>query len=313
MRPVRVAVTPGDPLGVGPEVGLAAALACAAEGVVEPVLVGDEALWRHAADQLGLTLDGVELLPSDPEADERFTHIPEITALATAVRACQRGAVSAVCTMPIHKASLLGRGFHHPGHTGYLAELCGLDPDEAVMCFAGGQLAVSLATVHLPLGRVPELLDERAVARATEALVAMLRVGWQLPQPRIGVCGLNPHAGEDGELGSEDAEVIAPAVRFLRDAGLRVEGPLPADTLFHRAVAGDFDGVVAMYHDQGLAPVKTLDFGRSVNITWGLPVVRTSVDHGTARDIAGRGMASPRHAVAALKMAARLAGRYLPG
>lgn len=168
------------------------------------------------------------------------------------------------------------------------------------MAFSGGSLSVALATAHVPLMRVGEVLTTARIVRAGRTAAA------RLGARRIAVCGLNPHAGEDGALGSEDADIVAPAVAELRALGLEASGPHPADTIFAQAVAGRFDLVVACYHDQGLIPVKTLDFGRSVNITCGLPIVRTSVDHGTARDIAGRGVAEAAHTVAALQMAARL-------
>jgi len=189
-----------------------------------------------------------------------------------------------------------------------LADLCGLQPDESVMFFAGGRLQVVLATVHLALADVAEALTGAAIVRAARAGADLLSSRLGVARPSVAVCGLNPHAGEGGLLGVEDIEVIAPAVLELKRLGYDAHGPIPADTLFPRAAQGAWDLVVAMYHDQGLIPVKTLDFGRSVNITAGLPIIRTSVDHGTARDIAWTGKANPDHAVAALKMARRLAG-----
>jgi 4-hydroxythreonine-4-phosphate dehydrogenase len=272
------------------------------------VLIGEPSLWRRAAKLRGLDFDRLEVRPCEPGADPRYDHLPEIAAVATAVRGCQEGRFSAVMTGPIHKESLQARGFAFSGHTPYLADLCGLEPDAAVMFFAGGSLKVALATVHMPLVEVPRSLTVEAIARATRATAKMLQERFGMPNPRIALCGLNPHAGENGRLGTEDADVIEPAAASLRSEGLDVLGPFPADTLFARAARGDWDLVVAMYHDQGLIPVKTLDFGASVNITAGLPIVRTSVDHGTARDIAWTGQADPSHAVAALSMAKRLAG-----
>lgn len=287
----RVAITIGDPKGVGPEVGVVAA--AGAEGSV--VLVGDPATWHRAAALRAVAIDGIEIVPA---ADE-------VEAIDVGARGCLEGRWDAVCTMPIHKADLLARGFRHSGHTPYLAELCGRPPSDAVMVFAGGTLAVSLATVHIPLAEVPRAVDAAAIGRATHGLVEVLRrLGHDAP--RIAVCGLNPHAGEDGTLGTEDRDVVAPAIAALAADGLSLTGPYPADTVFARAAGGDFDGVVALFHDQGLIPVKTLDFGRSVNITAGLPIVRTSVDHGTARDIAWTGRADARHARAAVAMAALL-------
>jgi 4-hydroxythreonine-4-phosphate dehydrogenase len=298
-----VALTPGDPLGVGAEVGVVAASSCT--GVV---LIGEAALWRRAAELRGVDFDTLEVHPSDPGADPRYAHLPEIAAVATAVRGCQEGRFSAVVTGPIHKEALQARGFGFSGHTPYLADLCGLEPDAAVMLFAGGTLRVALATVHMPLSEVPEKLTVAAIARATRASAQMLQERLGVSRARIALCGLNPHAGEGGRLGTEEGDVVGPAAAVLRGEGLDVHGPFPADTLFARAARGEWDLVIAMYHDQGLIPVKTLDFGASVNITAGLPLVRTSVDHGTARDIAWTGKADPQHAVAALSMARRLAG-----
>lgn len=291
----RIALTPGDPLGVGPEVGVVAA----ATAGVDLVCLGDPDLWARAAELRGVPLPTVEPLPPSDEP-------PEIAAIRAAAAGCQAGRYDAMVTGPIHKASLLERGFAFPGHTGFLAHLCGLDADDAVMFFAGGRLAVSLATVHIPLAAVPDALTEAALLRAARAPLPLLRkLG--VASPRVALCGLNPHAGEDGQLGSEDAAVVAPAVAALRAEGIDATGPHPADTVFAAAAAGRYDLVVACYHDQGLIPVKTLDFGRSVNITAGLPIVRTSVDHGTARDIAWTGAADARHMAAAIAMAVRLA------
>ena len=309
-RPVRVAITPGDPLGIGAEVGVLAA-ARAPEGC-QPVLVGDRALWERAAALRRVSLGGVEVVPADPEADPAWGHVPELAAIATAVGGCLDGRWQAVSTGPIHKASLQRLGFPRSGHTPYLADLCGLDPAEAVMMFAGGTLTVVLVTVHVPLADVPRLLSSEGIVRVSRVAADVMRGGWQLPSPRVAVCGLNPHAGEEGMLGGEDIEVVAPAVQALREGGLDASGPWPPDTVFARAVGGEFDLVVALYHDQGLIPVKTLDFGRSVNITAGLPIVRTSVDHGTARDLAWTAQADARPAVAALAMACRLARARLP-
>jgi len=288
----RVAITQGDPLGVGPEVGVVAAVSARCE----VVLVGDRALWERAAALRGISIDGIEVVVATDELD----------AIEIGVGGCLDGRWDAVCTMPVHKADLQARGFRHSGHTPYLAELCGRPDDDAVMVFAGGALAVSLATMHIPLRDVPDALDAAAIGRAARGLAEVLGA-LGTAAPRLAVCGLNPHAGEDGTLGTEDRDVVAPAVAGLRAGGLDITGPYPADTLFARAAGGDFDGVVALFHDQGLIPVKTLDFGRSVNITAGLPIVRTSVDHGTARDVAWTGRAEPRHAVAAVAMAAALA------
>lgn len=316
MSPRRIAVTPGDPEGIGPEVGILALQALRDRSDVTFVPLGDEALWRRAAGLRGVPADLLRAEPvADPadlkllhvDASEEWLQIPEVAAIATAVQGCLDGRFDAVCTGPIHKASLMERGFPYAGHTGFLAALCGLAPSDAVMVFAGGRLVVSLATTHIPLAEVPSRLTPAHIVRAArggERVVRQRRPGAPV---RVAVCGLNPHAGEDGLLGSEDRDVVAPAVAQLRANGMDASGPWPADTLFGRAVEGEFDLVVALYHDQGLIPVKTIDLGRSVNITAGLPIVRTSVDHGTARDIAWTARANGTSMIAALEMAAELA------
>ncbi|MCO4769210.1 MAG: 4-hydroxythreonine-4-phosphate dehydrogenase PdxA [Deltaproteobacteria bacterium] len=308
-----VAVTCGDPLGVGAEVALAAwseLRRADALGPEDAVFIGPLELWARAADLVELSQDlrsELVCLAPDPDAAGDYAHIPEIGAVATAVAGCLAGRYGAVCTGPIHKKSLLERGFPFQGHTPYLAWLCGLSPEEAVMLFAGGRLQVALATVHRPLRDVPETLTLRDIVWAGRAAVDLLVRGLGQSAPRVAVCGLNPHAGEEGALGDEEQTKVGPAVGVLQRQGVDAHGPFPADTLFPAAARGDWDLVIALYHDQGLIPVKTLDFGRSVNITAGLPIWRTSVDHGTARDIAWTGSADPKHMVSALTMARRLA------
>lgn len=306
-----IAVTPGDALGVGPEVATAAFGRLLQSGHItsaDVVFLGDRALWDRAIDLLGLDAlrPRMRIVPVDPAADPRWAHLPSVAAIATAVRGCQSGRFGAVCTGPIHKGDLMAQGFPFPGHTPYLAHLCGFDPNDAVMLFAGGRLTVALATVHVPLGEVATVLDGASILRAARASVALLRERLGLDAPRVAVCGLNPHAGEGGALGDEEIRVVAPAIDALRAEGIDAVGPLPADTLFSAAARGRYDLVVALYHDQGLIPVKTLDFGSSVNVTAGLPIVRTSVDHGTARDIAWTGQADSKHMESALRMALRL-------
>jgi 4-hydroxythreonine-4-phosphate dehydrogenase len=295
-----IAVTCGDPLGIGPEVAVVAA----SQTDVDLVLVGPRPLWERAAALRGVTLDSPIEEPG-PVGGESWGALPELAAIGHAVQGCLSGRYSAVCTAPIHKAPLLEAGFPHAGHTGWLGALCGAAPEDAVMCFAGGRLQVALVTTHVPLREVSDRLTTDGIVHVATAAAAMMgRLGFV--KTRVALCGLNPHAGEDGKLGTEDGEVIAPAVQRLRSAGIDASGPHPGDTVFARALRGEFDLVVAMYHDQGLAPVKTVDFGKSVNITAGLPIVRTSVDHGTARDIAWTGTADADPMRAAIAMAARL-------
>lgn len=307
-----IAITPGDPMGIGPEVAVAAFSRLVDAGALRPddvVFLGDGGLWDRAADLVCLAAgqrERMHRIDADPTADPAHGHLPEIAAIATAVRGIQAGRFGAVCTGPIHKGDLMAAGFPFPGHTPYLAHLCRREPDDAVMLFAGGALRVVLATVHIPLARVPEVLDVPCIVRAARAGIALLREGLGIPRPRVAVCGLNPHAGEGGALGHEEDRVVRPAIAALQGEEADVRGPFPADTLFAAAARGAHDLVVALYHDQGLIPVKTLDFGESVNVTAGLPIVRTSVDHGTARDIAWTGVADPRHMESALRMALRL-------
>lgn len=280
-------VTPGDPLGIGPEVTVKA-LAAMDEDVV---LIGDRAAIQRWGD----------LPVIQPESDEPI----EVASLRLAVSMCQRGEAAALVTGPIHKARLAARGFHHKGHTGFLGELTGAQP---VMGFVGGRLRVCLVTVHVPLSQVastltPELLDHTLTVADAEL---RRRLGLT---PRLLVCGLNPHAGDDGLLGSEERELIQPACDRARARGLEVVGPISAESAFRMAWKGEADMVVAMYHDQGLVPLKLVDFGQSVNWTMGLPIVRTSVDHGTADDIAGQGIADSTSMQAALKLARELS-RY---
>jgi 4-hydroxythreonine-4-phosphate dehydrogenase len=230
--------------------------------------------------------------------------------LRIAVAAVRAGRARALVTGPIHKARLAARGFRHPGHTEFLAELCGVD--DVVMGFLGGRVRVSLATVHLPVRQVADALTtarvERAIHAAHRALVEWVRG----PRARIAVCGLNPHAGDQGLLGHEDQAVVAPAVRAAVAGGIDAVGPWSAEACFRAAVKGEVDWVVAMYHDQGLAPLKALEWAgtgeeRAVNVTLGLPILRVGVDHGTADDIAGRGIADESSLLYTLRFADRFA------
>lgn len=303
-------VTPGDPTGIGAEV-TAKALR---RRFREVVLVGDAAAWaREATDLRWERVDEVRPVPGavavlDPgDAAEPV----EVASLRLAVRACLDGRARALVTGPIHKARLARRGFPHPGHTEFLAELCGVE--RPVMAFVGGRVRVALVTVHLPLREVIGGLTTDGVLHTIRLADRALRERLGLPRPRLAVCGPNPHAGDEGLLGQEDALVVAPAVAAAVAQGIDARGPVSAEAAFRAAVRGDADLVVACYHDQGLAPLKALEWSRpepgedrAVNWTLGLPIVRTSVDHGTANDIAGRGVADPGSMLAALALAERL-------
>jgi 4-hydroxythreonine-4-phosphate dehydrogenase len=294
-------VTPGDPRGIGPEVAARALVALD----VPAVLVGHGPAIAAAADAAGLVLQpftgwndvrGVALLAVD-EAPE------ELAALRIAVDAAKEGLARAVVTGPVHKARLSASGAPFTGHTGWIGARCGVP--EPVMAFVGGPVGVVLATVHLPLRDVADALD-------AERLLHVLRTtdgAWRrhIGPARLVVCGVNPHAGEGGTLGTEERDVIGPAVKAARADGIDAVGPVSAETAWRERRRSDV--IVAMYHDQGLAPLKALAMGRTVNWTLGLPIVRTSVDHGTADALVGTGRASPSSMVAAIRWARRLTGR----
>jgi 4-hydroxythreonine-4-phosphate dehydrogenase len=286
MRP-RIAITTGDPAGIGPEIAGKAAADPRVRAACEPIVYGPPGEGRFAPGVLSA------------EAGRAA-----YDTLVRAVDAAKAGAVDGLATAPVNKEAFRLAGLPWRGHTDLLAHLTGA-PHVAMM-FHSDELRVVLATIHIPLAEVPRALT-RSLMEKTIALTARELPLFDKVQPRIAVAGLNPHAGENGLFGNEDAEVIAPAVEACRARGVDVSGPFPADTVFVRARRGEFDVVVACYHDQGLIPVKLVSFGRAVNVTLGLPIVRTSVDHGTAFDIAGKGVADPESMIAATLLAARLA------
>ena len=284
----RVAITIGDPAGIGPEIAAKAAASPRVREVCTPVLYGR------------IYPPGVEAGKVSAEAGRAA-----YGAIVAAVEDAMAGAVDAVATAPINKAAFALADLPWRGHTELLAHLTGA-PSVAMM-FHSDALRVVLATIHEPLASVPRLLTRATVERVIRLAARELpRFGFS--RPRLAVCGLNPHAGEGGVLGDEEQRVIQPAIAACAGEGIDVAGPFPADTLFVRASRGEFDAVVACYHDQGLIPVKLLAFGRSVNVTLGLPIIRTSVDHGTAFDIAGRNAADPGSMIEAVRLAAKLAG-----
>jgi len=283
----RIAITEGDPAGIGPEIARRAAVDPRVVRVCEPVLYGAAADARFEPGVL-----------SAEAGRAAYDAIVRATADA------QRGDVAAISTAPINKEALRLAGYPWNGHTDLLAHLTGAE--HVAMMFFSDELRVVLATVHVPLADVPSLLTQR-VMEQTIALTARELPRFDKVYPRIAVAGLNPHAGEHGLFGREDESVIRPAIDRCRELGIDVSGPFPADTVFVRARKGEFDVVIACYHDQGLIPVKLVAFGRAVNVTLGLPIVRTSVDHGTAFDIAGKGVADAESMIAAVLLAARLA------
>jgi 4-hydroxythreonine-4-phosphate dehydrogenase len=222
---------------------------------------------------------------------------------------------SSVVTNPIHKATMIAGGFAYPGHTEFLADLAAIftgKPVRAVMMLAGPRLRTVPVTVHIPISRVPQLLSEALIVETGRVVVSDLRRRFGIDSPRIAVAGLNPHAGEDATIGDEDDRVVRPAVKTLVSEGIAATGPSAADSLFREAALTSYDAVLCMYHDQALIPVKTLAFSETVNVTLGLPFVRTSPDHGTALDIAGTGKADAANLVAALRLAAEMASRHSP-
>lgn len=286
VRP-RVALTVGDPAGIGPEIVQKTLDDPGVREACEPIVYGPASGRRFPP--------GVLSADAGRAAYE---------AICAAVGDAKSGLVDAIATAPVNKLAFARAGLPWKGHTDLLGHLTG--SARVAMMFWSEPLKVILATVHEPLADVPRLLTRELLGGVIELSARELpRFGIQ--QPRLALAGLNPHAGEEGLLGTEESNVLRPAVEAARAAGIRIEGPFPADTLFVRAVRGDFDAVVACYHDQGLIPVKVLSFGRSVNVTLGLPIVRTSVDHGTAFDIAGKDMADPSSMIEATLLAARLA------
>jgi 4-hydroxythreonine-4-phosphate dehydrogenase len=282
----RIAITEGDPAGIGPEIARRAAVDPRVRDVCEPIVYGGGA---------------AAFAPGVLSADAGRA---AYDAIVRAVDDAVQGAVQGIATAPINKEAFRMAGLPWSGHTDLLAHLTGAE--HVAMMFHSDVLITVLATVHVPLVEVPRLLTCELVER-TIALTACELPRFGIAAPRLAVAGLNPHAGEHGLFGCEEQTVIAPAIERCRACGIDVTGPCPGDTVFGRAARGEFDAVIACYHDQGLIPVKLLAFGRAVNVTLGLPIVRTSVDHGTAFDIAGRGVADAGSLIEAVRLAARLA------
>lgn len=318
-HPQPVALTCGDPSGIGPEIAVKAWQALG-DGLPffwigdpghlpagAPAEIIQSPGQAAEAARLGLPVLPHALkspaIPGKP-APENAAGVVEV--IERAVRLVMSGEASAVCTAPISKKELVDHaGFRFPGHTEFLAHLAGVD--HVLMMLAAAELKVVPATIHIPLAEVPRALTPEVLERTIVILQRALRDDFGIDAPRIAVAGLNPHAGEGGLLGSEEKDWIAPLCDRLRANGMALEGPLPADTMFHAAARAGYDAAVAMYHDQALIPIKTLAFDRGVNVTLGLPFVRTSPDHGTAYGIAGRDAADPTSLIEALKLAAEMA------
>ena len=289
MKKPRIALTVGDPAGIGPEIVAQAAADPRVCELCDPIVFaaptpGHVTMGRISSEAGRAAYDTIVL----------------------AVQAARKGDVDAIATAPVNKAAFAKAGLPWKGHTDLLAHLCGTP--RVAMMFHAPELKVVLITVHVPLKDVPSLVTQERVEQTIELTHESLPL-FGIPSPRLAVAGLNPHAGEGGVLGDEDDKVLAPAIAASREKGIAVSGPFPADTVFVRASRGEFDCVLACYHDQGLIPVKLLAFGHAVNVTIGLPIIRTSVDHGTAFDIAGKDVADPGSMIEAVLLAARMAAR----
>jgi 4-hydroxythreonine-4-phosphate dehydrogenase len=313
----RLALTVGDPAGIGPEVVLRA-LADPSRPDAEAVVYGSAQVLDERAERFGLArLDALGVPVVDvPLAGPCPLGVSSATAGRAAAEAvlkaaadAKEGKVDGLVTAPLNKESLHAAGYPWPGHTEMLAEAAAT-PDVAMM-FVGGGLKVVLLTIHRSLRSVPDAVTRAEIARIAR-LVRRDLVRYGVPEPRLALCGLNPHAGEGGLFGDEEQRVLIPAVAALRAEGVDLAGPFPADSLFVRAVRGEFDAVLAGYHDQGLIPVKLLAFGHAVNVTIGLPFVRTSVDHGTGFDIVHKGKADGSSMVQAMALAADMVSRSRP-
>ena len=314
-------MTCGDPAGVGPEIAVAARQRLGA--AVPFVWIGDPAhlppgaQWQAVetpADAHAIPASVLPVLvhpfpaPVVPAAPDPANAAAVIAVIERAVALVRGGAASGVVTGPINKAALIGGAdFGFPGHTEFLAHLAGVE--RVVMMLACAELRVVPVTIHIPLRAVPTALTPEGLEATLRITHAALMADFGIAQPRIAVAGLNPHAGEQGAMGDEDARIIAPVLDRLRTEGMALRGPLPADTMFHAQARARYDAAVCMYHDQALIPIKTVDFAGGVNVTLGLPFVRTSPDHGTAYDIAGQGVADPTSLMAALRMAQEMAAR----
>lgn len=328
-----LALSQGDPAGIGPDIALSAWLRRAETKLPPFVFIGDPQVLAVRARQLEIEVPlrectvesavslfsqafpvipipaGIDVVAGQPHV---ATAKATIAAIETAVSLCMAGKASAVVTNPIAKSVLYEAGFGFPGHTEFLAELTrratGTSP-RSIMMLAGPKLRAVPVTVHIPVKDVAPALSEALIVETGQIVAHDLKTRFGLERPRLAVAGLNPHAGENGTMGHEDQDIIHPAVRKLRDQGIDAFGPLPADTMFHEDARARYDVALCMYHDQALIPVKALDFDESVNVTLGLPFVRTSPDHGTAFGIAGAGIARETSLVAALKLAAEISRR----
>jgi 4-hydroxythreonine-4-phosphate dehydrogenase len=309
----KIAITIGDPAGIGTEIALKAILSEEVLDVCEPIIIGDIAVVKETVEKLKIPveLNSLKIIDTGEIKDRNFQRCKPtaeggracVSYIKKAVELALNKEVDAIVTAPISKESLKMAGFKWPGHTEMLAELTGTK--DYAMMFYSDKLKLILVTIHTALRNVPDLIKKEMVLQTIMlAKKACDMVG--IDKPKIAVAGLNPHAGEAGIFGDEEIKEIIPAVNKAQTSGISVSGPYPADTLFHSAYNGEFDIIVCMYHDQGLIPLKMIAFDKAVNVTIGLPIIRTSPDHGTAYDIAWKGIANPSSMIEAIKLAAGL-------
>ncbi|MFO1518152.1 MAG: 4-hydroxythreonine-4-phosphate dehydrogenase PdxA [bacterium] len=302
---MKIGITMGDPRGIGPEIIVRSLKETPLYGKAGFLLYGDSQLFSNF--DLGPSVEFVPITrgPSGLSwTDEECGHA-SILYLEQAVRDALNRKIDAIVTAPICKAHIQKAGYDYPGHTEFLAEKTG--SPQYVMMMASPALKVTLVTIHVPLKEVPSLLTPKAIFDTVKITFDSLKTYWGMERPRVAVCGLNPHAGEEGILGDEELAVIGPVLQRLRDQGYTVDGPAVPDAVFHQAHEGQYDAVVCMYHDQGLIPFKMLHFRDGVNVTLGLPIIRTSPDHGVAFDIVGKGLADPSSMLAAINLAYEMA------
>lgn len=326
-----IAVTIGEPSGIGPEVTLKAWNKRSENNLNPFFVIGSATILQKQAEDLGLNVP-ISVITSPHQAAPLFEKslpvidfayevdfkfgLPKtetapmvLDAIDKAVEFVINGRASAMVTSPIHKSSLYSAGFNSPGHTEYLASLSkkytGKDY-HPVMMLASDELCVVPVTIHVALSKVPEILNQKLLIRSIETVYDALKEKFDIPFPRIAVAGLNPHAGEDNSMGTEDSDIIAPVIEIFKKKNIHIFGPMSADTMFHKSARAKYDVAICMYHDQALIPIKTIDFDAGVNLTLGLPIVRTSPDHGTAFDIAGQGLANPTSMINSLQLADKL-------
>jgi len=334
--PGPLAITGGEPAGIGPDIAISAWLRRAELKLPPFYLISDPAFLEQRARQIGTPIAVAGATPeraaaiftqalpvvdcgvavtAKPGAPDASSAPAAINAIDRAVADVLAGEAAGIVTCPIAKSVLYRAGFSDPGHTEYLARLATERtgrPVQPVMMLWSPELAVVPVTIHIPLTQAPVALSTDLIVRTGRIVAHDLRARFGIARPRLTVAGLNPHAGEDGTIGTEDRDIVAPAVRMLAAEGIDIRGPLPADTMFHAAARATYDAALCMYHDQALIPIKTLAFDHGVNVTLGLPFVRTSPDHGTAFDIAGTGKADASSLIAAIRLAARLAQHDAP-